>query len=65
MKSANQQSSGQHNGKINEGQTMYGIVTLYLFFQLFVQSFQKVHKKSDFEYIRFGITSRIVDYVCR
>lgn len=65
MKSANQQSSGQDNGKINEGQTMYGIVNFYLFFQLFVRSFQQVHKKSDFESIRFGITSSTVDYVCR
>lgn len=65
MKSASQQSSVQHNGKINESQTMYAIVTFYLFFQLFVHYFQQVHKKSDFESIRFGITSRTVDYVCR
>lgn len=32
----------QHNGKINEGQGMYGIVTFYLFFQLFPVSSQKV-----------------------
>lgn len=44
MKIASQQSSGQHNGKINEGQTMQGIVTFYLFFQLLVQSFCKFTK---------------------
>lgn len=44
MESANQQSSGQDNGKINEGQTMYGIVNFHLFFQLFVWSFQQVDR---------------------
>lgn len=29
---------------MNEGQTTYDIVNFYLFFQLFDQSFQQVHK---------------------
>lgn len=64
-KRADQQSDDQHNRKINEGQTMYDTVNFYLFFQLFVQSFQQVHKKSNFESERFGITSSTVDYICR
>ena len=64
-KRADQQSHDQHNRKINKGQTMYDTVNFYLFFQLFVQSFQQVHKKSNFESTRFGITSSTVDYVCR
>lgn len=43
-KHANLQSNDQHNRKINERQTTYDIVNFYLFFQLFVQSFQQVHE---------------------
>lgn len=64
-KCADQQSDDQHDRKINEGQTMYDIVNFHLFFQLFVQSFQQVHKKLNFESERFGITSSTVDYIRR
>jgi len=37
---ADQQSDDQPNRKIKEDQTMYNIVNFYLFFQLFIQSFQ-------------------------
>lgn len=65
QKHADQQSDDRHNRKINAGQTMYDIVNFYLLFQLFVQSFQQVDKKSNFESERFGITSSTVDYICR
>lgn len=64
-KCADQQSDDRHDRKINEGQTMYDIINFYLFFQLFVQSFQQVHKKLNFEFERFGITPSTVDYICR
>lgn len=62
-KCTDQQSNDQHNRKINEKQTTYDIVNYSLFFQLFLQSFQQVHKTYNFQSERPGITSRTVDYV--
>lgn len=65
VKRGDQQSNDQHNRKLNEGRTMYNIVNFYLYFQLFLQSFQQVHRKSNLEFERFGVTFSTVDYVCR